>query len=335
MRNRWRRRTPAGHRSILGRLRSLPAAVIPLLVAVAVLGYVAGRSRSHDGSAEGLRTARSAHVLIRYPVGWKLVSGGVGVPGLSIVHPQLIVAGSPATRAGLIVGTLPPGELGPLPRPFLSRLLRLPQTAVVDLAEGQAYRYTQFSGPGLQEPLAVFVIPNPDGAPTALACYAPSLQSPYMRACEQTVSGVTVVGQSQPYQLTPQPGYAAQISSAIASLDHLRGSLKSELQPQVSAERAQLLTERLARGFAQAAAALSRVEPAPAAAQVQAALASSIARARDGYTSLASAAGGRDAPAYKVAQKRVLDAEADVDRTLQAFVLLGYGPALGQPAGAS
>ncbi|HLB21170.1 MAG TPA: hypothetical protein VK605_03630 [Solirubrobacteraceae bacterium] len=304
-------------------------------MAVAVLGYVAGHSRSHDGSAEALHTARGAHVLIKYPVGWKPVSSGVGVPGLAIAHTQLIVAGSPATRAGLIIGTLPAGELGPLPRRFLAHLLRLPQTAVVDLAEGQAYRYAQFSGPGLQEPLTVFVIPNPDGAPTALACYAPSPKSSYMRACEQAVSGVTVVGQSQAYQLTPQRGYAAQISSAIASLDRLRVSLKRELQPQVSAERAQQLTKRLAGGFAQAAAALSGVEPTPAAARVQAALASSIARTRDGYTSLANAAGERDASGYKVAQKRVLDAEADVDRTLQAFVLLGYGPALGQPAGAS
>jgi hypothetical protein len=274
-------------------------------------------------------------VLIKYPPGWKLVAGGVGVPGLALAHPRLIVAGSPATRAGLIIGTLPAGELGPLPSRFLSRLLRLPQTAVVDLAEGQAYRYAQFSGPGLQEPLTLFVIPNPDGAPTALACYAPSPNSAYMRACERAVSGVTVVGQPQAYQLTPQAGYAAQISSAIASLDRLRVSLKGELQPQVSAERAQQLTNRLADGFAQAAAALSRVEPAPAAAHVQTALASAISRTRDGYKSLASAAGERNASGYKFAQKRVLDTEADVDRALQAFVLLGYGPTLGAPVGAN
>ena len=335
MRRPWRSPTTTNHRSVLDRLLSLPPAVIPLFVAVAVLGYVAGHSRSRDGSPEALHTARSAHVLIKYPAGWKLVSGGVGVPGLAIAHPQLIVAGSPATRAGLIVGTLPAGELGPLPRRFLSRLLRPPQTAVVDLAEGQAYRYSNFSGPGLQEPLTVFVIPNPDGDPTALACYAPSPKSPYMRACQQAVSGVTVVGQSQASQLTPQPGYAAQISSAIASLDRLRVSLKRELQPQVSAERAQQLTRRLAGGFARAAAALAGLEPAPPAADVQAALLSAMARVRDGYTSLAAAAGEREAAAYELAQKRVLDAEAEVDRTLQAFVLLGYGPALGQPAGAS
>ena len=58
------------------------------------------------------------------------------------------------------------------------------------------------------------MIPNPGGDPTALACYAPSPTSPYMRACEGIVSGVTVVGQSQNFQLTPEAGYAAKIGAA-------------------------------------------------------------------------------------------------------------------------
>jgi hypothetical protein len=308
--------------------RHLPTAVIPLVVAVAVLGYVAGHSGSDGSSGGGGPTAESAHVLIEYPPGWKAVSGKASIPGLTIVHPRLISAGKPSARAGLIVGTMPAGELGPLPKSFVSRLQRLPQIAVVNLVEGQAYRYARFSGRGLDEPLTIFVIPNPGAEPTALACYAPSQASRDMLACEQAVSGVTIVGQPQVFQLTPEPGYATSVSTAIGALDRVRTSLKHELRPQVSAERAQQLATKLGEGFAASVEALARVEPAAAAEQVQKALLSAMQRARDGYHALAAAAAERSLTAYTSARKRIADAESDVDWALENFVLIGYSPAL-------
>jgi hypothetical protein len=324
---------PAPSRSMHYRPRSLPTAVVPVLVAVAVLGYVAGHSRSDDGSSQADRTVRSAHVLIEYPVGWRPISGGAQIPGLALTHAQLIVAGAAASHAGLIVGELPPGELGPLPRQFVSHLDRLPQTSVVDLVEGQAYRYAQFSGPGLQEPLTVFVIPNPDGDPTALACYAPTQASRYMAACEQAVAGVTVVDQSQIYQLTPEPGYAAKITAAIASLDRQRVSLKRELHPQITAERTEQLATQLGEGYAQAGDSLLRLEPSASAVGVQKALSAAMQRAREGYMALADAAAERSLSGYTAAQDRVTAAEADVDWALENFVLTGYSPALQVRAG--
>jgi hypothetical protein len=331
MRSPWRG-APARDHSAAYRPRSLPAAVIPLLVAVAVVGYVAGHAGSGGGSKQAQRTLQSAHVLIEYPQGWKPVSGQASIPGLTIAHPRLISAGKPSARAGLIVGTLPPAEPGPLPRQFVARLRRLPQIAVVNLIEGQAYRYAQFSGSGLREPLTVFVVPNPGGDPTALACYAPSQASPDMRACEQAVSGVTLVAQSQIYQLTPEAGYAASISTAIGTLDRLRVALKRELRPQVSAARAQQLAARLGDGFAAAASALSRVEPAASAVQVQKALTAAMQGARDGYRALAAAASEQSLAAYTAAQRRIAAAEGDVDWALENFVLIGYSPALRAPS---
>lgn len=330
-----RRGLPApSNRPTLYRPRSLPAAVIPLFVAVAVLGYAAGHLRSGNGADEAARTATSAHVLIEYPTGWKRSPGGARIPGLAIAHAQLIVVARPGADAGLIVGTLPAGELGPLPRRFVAGLKQLPQTAVVELVEGQAYRYTHFTGPGFAVPLTLFVIPNPGGDPTALACYAPSPASRYMRACEAIVSGVTVVGQSQIYQLTPEAGYAAKIGTATALLDRLRIALKRELRPQITAARARQLATRLADGFAKAAQSLAQLEPSPAAASLHKALESAMQRAREGYGALADAATERSPSGYAAAQKRISVAEAHVDRALESFVLLGYSPALGRaPAG--
>jgi hypothetical protein len=332
MRNRWRRSPVMRIRSMRHGQRSLPTAVIPLFVAVAILGYVAGHAHSGGESSEAPRTAKGAHVLIEYPAGWRPVASSTRIPGLAIAHPQLIVPRARHAGVGLIVGTLPAGELGPLPRPFVSRLRRLPQTAVVDLVEAQAYRYAQFSGPGLGEPLTVFVIPNPGGHPTALVCYAPAQAHQYMQQCEQAVSGVTVIGQSQVYQLAPEREYATKISASISPLDRLRVSLKRQLQPQVTAERARQLATQLAAGFAQAGASLSHLEAATAAVPLQSALSSSIRRARDGYAALAAAAGERSASGYTAAQKRISLAESDVDWALENFVLLGYSPALGGAA---
>jgi hypothetical protein len=320
------------NRPTLYRPRSLPVAVIPLFVAVAVLGYAAGHLRSGNGAGDAGRTATSAHVLIEYPVGWKRAAGGARIPGLAIAHAQLIVVARSEANAGLIVGTLPAGELGPLPKRFVAGLKQLPQTAVVELVEGQAYRYTHFTGPGFAVPLTLFVIPNPGGDPTALACYAPSPTSPYMRTCEGIVSGVTVVGQSQIFQLTPEAGYAAKIGAATELLDRLRVALKRELHPQISAARAQQLATELADGFAKAGESLSLLEPSPAVAPLQKALQSGMQRARDGYRALSQAAAERSLAAYTDAQTRISGAEADVDRSLQDFVLLGYGSSLQIPA---
>jgi hypothetical protein len=78
--------------------------------------------------------------------------------------------------------------------------------------------------------------------------------------------------------------------------------------------------------------ALSRVEPAEAAAQVQKGLTLAMQQARDGYRALAAAASERSLAAYTAAQRRIAGAEADVDWALENFVLIGYTPALRGPA---
>jgi hypothetical protein len=331
-RRRWRGRLRLRDRPPIYGRRSLPIAVVPFFVAAAILGYAAGHSHSKSVTGDAGRTAASSHVLLEYPPGWKPASGGAQIPNLTVASAQLLAPHGEAARAGLIVGTLAPSGLGPLPGAFVSALRRLPATAVVDLVETQAYRYQQLSVPGFSRALTIFVIPSAEGDSTALVCYAPSPASPYMHACEQTVSGVAVVGQAQSYQLTPEAAYAAKISAAVVALDRLRVALKSELRPQVTAEQAQQVATRLRGGFAAAGASLSKLEPTFAARRVQAALSSAIQRADAGYADLAQAAAERSVADYTAAQKRVSQAESDVDLALESFALIGYGPAFGGQA---
>lgn len=305
----------------------LPTVVVPLLVLVAILGYLAGHTSSKSASPVAARTARSGDVVFQYPIGWAPVSSGPSIPGLSLTQAARVAPRGQLPRAGLLVGSLPDGEAGPLPASFVTQLPRLPRIALVDLVEAQAYRYTRIGVRGFSPTLTLFVIPNAEGAWTALACYAPSASSPYMHACEQTVAAVTVAGQSQIYQLAPEPKYAAAISAAILTLDRLRVSLKRELHPQITATRAEQLARRLENGFAEAGTTLGALVPATPVAHAQEALAAAIQQARAGYGALAAAASELSVPAYETAQRRVSAAEASVDKALENFALLGYIPA--------
>jgi hypothetical protein len=307
---------------------ALPVLVVPVLVLVAVLGYLAGHKHSHAIASQRPHAVTTGNVVLNYPAGWHAVTQGVQISNLALARPSAIGPSGSVATAGLLIGTLPPGELAPLPRQFVTKLQRPPTTEIVDLLEIQAYRYAHLSVPGFAKSLTIFVIPNRGGAPTALVCFAPSASSAYMRACERSIAAVTVAGQLQGSQLTPDPTYAAQISAAIAALDGLRVSLKRELSPAVSAATAQRLARRLAGGYAVAADALAELEPSAEAAPVQAALAGAIARAHADYTALAGAAGEQDVTAYEAAQRKIASAEADVDEALESFALLGYGTAL-------
>src|ERR1700704_2202154 len=172
---------------------ALPVLVIPALIAVAMLGYLAGHTRSHATvPRQPPRTVTSGNVVLDYPAGWRAVAAVLHIPNLVIARPSAIAPSGNAASAGLLVGTLPPGELAPLPRQFVMKLQRPPTTEIVNLLEIEAYRYAHLSVPRFGRSLSIFVIPNRGGSPTALACYAPSASSRYMLACERSVAAATV-----------------------------------------------------------------------------------------------------------------------------------------------
>ncbi len=334
MRYTWRsaaRRPPRAYRARVG----LPTAVVPVLVVVAILGYIAGHSGSSGSSGEErTRKAKALDALIEYPPGWRLASAAPSVPGLALTRAQLLAPQANASVAGLIVGSLPANEAGPLPASFLERVRRQPQVAIVNLAEVQAYRYAQLSVRGYAQALTVFVVPGSAGASTALACYAAAPGSSYMRACERAVASVTIAGQPRTYPLSPEATYASAISAAIAQLDRSRAALRRELLPHVSTATAERLALRLSAAYGAARAAVTALEPGVASQRAQAALSAALGQAQSGYGALAKAAAQTDAPAYAAAQTRIAGAENAVDRALENFVLLGYSPALSSTSGA-
>jgi hypothetical protein len=303
------------------RLLVLPA--VALLVA-AVLGYLAGRGHARVLRREQTVTTPVGSALLDLPAHWRRASNAPAIPGLALGHQIALAPDADASHAGLLAGVLPAGQPSPLPRTFVAHMRALPATAVVGLQETQAYRYSGIAISGVTQSLTVYVVPNPGGDPTGLVCYAAPGKEADMQACQRAVATLTLAGQSQSYDLTPQPEYASGLSGLLTTLDARRGALRSQLAGHVSTGRAKQLAEGLAHAFAIAAATLSGLEPAVSAGPAQTALSSAILRARAAYQALANAAAQRDEGRFAAARSEVDEAETGVDAALENFSLLGF-----------
>jgi hypothetical protein len=309
-----------------GSIRSLPPVVVPLLVAVAICGYLAGDHRapaaSGAASAETTRIA-GAGILLEYPSTWQPAAGAPAIPGLAIARPLVLSPGGGSAHVGLLSGQLPAGQTSPLPDRFLGLMRGIPHAEVVDLLNVQAYRYSRLSLPGYDRILDLYVIPNLGGNPMALACYASTGFSTYLRQCAQIVATLTPVGQSS-YDLTPNAPYARRLGGLVGVLDAERLRLRHEMHRGAAPAAVGRLATALANRFATAGTSLAALEPPLVAGLAQAALAASILRGRDTYRALATAATAESVVSYDAARRQVDAAEAGVDAALESFALLGY-----------
>jgi hypothetical protein len=304
--------------------RPLPTTVVSLLVAAAIVGYLAGHSHSSGASGEKTLTVSAANVLLAYPSGWRRAAAVPEIPGLPMAHAVALAPHGDVAQAGLLAGELPGGEASPLPGPFVARLRQLPDTEVVGLVEIQAYKYAGLSVPGFDRNLTLYAIPNPGGDGTVLACYSSAAFSAYMRTCQQIVATLTLVGRSQLYELTPEPTYARQLSGLLGVLNAQRVAMRRELGARATPTTVARLAARLAEGFANAAASLSALEPPQATGQAQSTLSAALSHAREAYAALAAAAADESTARFALARRQVYEAEAGVDHALEGFALLGY-----------
>ncbi|MGA8365309.1 MAG: hypothetical protein WB709_12430 [Solirubrobacteraceae bacterium] len=302
-----------------------------VLLAVAIFGYLAGYHRAPVVPAavhrETTRTVSGASVLLEYPAGWQPSTAIPAIPGLPLAHPLSLVPGGDTTRAGLLSGQLPGGEPGPLPGRFLALLRGIPHTEVVNLIDGQAYRYSRLSLPGYDRAFDLYVILYAGKSPTALACYAAKASSEYLSQCEQIVAGLMPLGQSSTYDLTPDTGYASRLGTLIEGLNEQRLTLRREMRAHASPAAVGRFAATLADRFTAAAGSLATLEPPPVVGPTQTVLASSILRARDTYKTLAAASTAENQAGYDAALKQVSAAETGVDTALEGFALLGYSQA--------
>ncbi len=310
---------------------------IPMLLTVALLGYVVGAvsapSTSSIGRARvGTQSARmlaiSSPTVLAYPAasGWQATARAPQIPGLSIAQPLLLAPRGVTASTGLIAGRLTGGGPSPLPAQFFARMPQAPMGEVVDLMDSQAYRYRHVSAPGFHHTLTLYAIPNSTGT-TLLVCYAPAVMrsTREMRTCEQIAAQLTLQAEAQSYELlTPDTGYARLVAAAIGHADNMRRTLRLAMRSSVSPANLAALATRLAAGLAGAAESLSTLQPPPVAGWAHAALSTALWRTRDAYSVLAAAAHAGMPARYAAARVLVDHAEASLGSALGSFALIGY-----------
>jgi hypothetical protein len=312
------------------RRRSLPLIGVPLLVVVALAGYLLGHRHSPAPPSPAIgatsRIVSGADVLLEFPSSWQHTRSVPVIPGLVLTREIALAAAGTHEQAGLISGQLPAGEPSPLPAAFRQGLRGVPRTQLLNFVGGQAYKYSQLNIAGYPptQTLNLYVIPNPGNGPTAIGCYAAKAYAAILAECEQIIAKVTLVGASQ-FDLTPDANYAARLGGLIRSLDSERLALRRQMRASKTPVALAALARTLAAKLAAVATGLTPLEPPIAAGGAQAALGSAIIAAESAYRALGVIAKQERLSAYAPALARVERAEADVDVALESFALLGYG----------
>jgi hypothetical protein len=303
---------------------------MPLLLAVAVAGYMVGYRHAPTAPAAALgetsQIVSGANVLLEFPSSWQRTDAAPTVPGLQLTRELALAADGTHAQAGLISGQLPAGEPSPLPAVFREDLLGVPKTELLDFLGGQAYRYSglRIAGYPPTQTLNLYVIPNPGNGPTAIGCYAAKGYSTVLAECEQIVAKVTLVGQSQ-FDLTPDANYAQRLGALLRALDGERLQLRRRMHDSRSPVAIGALAKTLAAKLAATVAGLTPLEPPIAAGAAQAALASALLTAESAYQALGVSAAEERIGSYAPDLARVERAETGVDTALESFALLGYG----------
>ncbi len=308
-----------------------PAFAVPLLLAVAVLGYLTGMrhvsaTRSSAPAPAATQVAAGAEVALEYPVGWRREPAGPAIPGLVLSRPLWLGAdgGGAAATAGLEAGSLQGTPASPLPPAIRSRLRGLPRVEVVSLAALQALRYPDVRLTGYRQRLELYVVPSPATGEIVMACHAPASPAKLLEQCEQIVSSVSLAGQSTS-DVTPDPVYAHRLAALLSGLGTARRSDRARMSSAKDTRVLAVSAVSLASAFLHGAGLLARLEAPPVAGAAQVVLARAMISAAGAYSALAEAARARHASGYRVARARVTGAELGVDQALENFDLLGYG----------
>jgi hypothetical protein len=309
--------------------RRIPPVLAPVLVALAIFGYVVGSQHgsSHKSAQPPGRQqiASDKNVVLEYPPTWKRGTHAITVPGLTITNSLTLIPRANREGAGLVSGELPAGG-GPLPSDFMKRLSGLPSTEVINLLSEQVYRYSNIKLAGFGRSVILYVIPSATSGPTILVCYAESDTSPYLKQCEEIVATLSLVGEPSA-ELRPDNAYGTQLAVVLKRLDSDRRVLRQRMSLGEPPDQVAASATDLAGHFEQAKTSLDRIEPPAAASSTQALLVTAIDDARDAYDSLASAALDGNLVKYESARKEVEATESNVDLALESFALLGYGAA--------
>jgi hypothetical protein len=308
--------------------------MVPVLLAVAIVGYLLGASRPSTGprAPSTVLVARTAAVsdpvVLEYPSppSWPLASGAPRLPGLAIAQSLVLAPDGDAHEAGLIAGQIPAESSSPLPAAFLAHLREVPRAEVVSLLNTQAYRYGRLTPTGSDYQITLYAVPGVTGNIVTIACY--SVVSPkassYLKMCEGLAEELTLQVEGESEILPPNAGYARQVGEVLARVDKRRLGLRPAMSRQTSPATQVDAALQLADAFGEASRSLAAIQAPAATGWAQAAVSQGLSEADEAYVSLAAAVRADRMSNYKMARLHVYGVEASIAAALKRYALMGY-----------
>ncbi len=325
---RWRP-VLARRRGSMAKLKSFPSALtgagslltgLALFATVvgAVLGFAIARSGGSDVPRPASETRASSGLLeVALPAGWHQ---GAAPSAQPVALSDELVLRPPSAAAGTLLVGRATGDPAAVARGFVGTLPQASGPQPVVLGGARFNRYA--AGAATQPPQAlksVYVLPTTVGTVVGV-CLAGESGSSFNAGCERILGSLRV--RTWAPSATLPGGYAASLAAAINGLNAVRASVGAELAAARDARHEAIAATRLAAAHANAAAAILRLNPGPAA-RANAAVAAALRMTSESYASLAVAATHADARGYANATASLRQASATLKAAFQQLQAFG------------
>jgi hypothetical protein len=293
----------------------LAGAVVTTVLAV-VLGGWLGQRRPDDG-----REIARGPLTVVAPSTWRDVATTV-LPGVAIKDPLALVPRARPRAVTFVMGTVQGAPPTFLPRSLLRRMQNPPQSELVQLAHGVAYRYARVTPVGYERVMTLYVLPGPRGSALA-ACSASPTMTPSLVDCGR-VAQTLEARRLTVYDPRPDPRFASAVNGAFRVLRVGRKSWLGTLRKAKTARGQARAAIEIAVSYRTTAASIRRTRPPGVAAAATRHLAAALDAAGVGYTRLARAARHRDPTRYEKARTHIRTSESSVADALRELRDVGY-----------
>jgi serine/threonine protein kinase len=309
------RRAPARQ----GASPGLIAAGAVLVVALAVIGFLAGHSGSGDKQSDDAQRVAAGPLVVRPPSSWRPAGTAFALPGLRVQDETALAPGGSAAKGVFAVGMTNAKGATLLPPAFLKRMDKAPpRDDPVGLGDVDAYRYADLEVRGFGRRLTMYVAPTTKGVAT-LACAAPETTAAgFMPDCESAAATLELAS-GDGYPLGADPRYSDKLNATIKKLNAARTRNTRALRNANKAGGQATAAQNLAGAYRTAARTLAVTDVNPELAVKNARVVRALREVAASYQQLATAARTLNEGGYRSASKRVTSAEQDLRRALASL----------------
>jgi hypothetical protein len=289
-----------------------------LVVALAVIGFLAGHSGSGDEPSADTQRVAAGPLVVGPPSSWRPAGTAFALPGLRLEDRTALAPGGSAANGVFAVGMTNAKGATLLPPALLKRLDKAPpRDDPVGLGDVDAYRYEDLQVRGFDRRLTMYVAPTTEGVAT-LVCAAPKAAAAgFMPDCESAATTLELAS-GDAYPLGTDPDYSDKLNATIKKLNAARTRNTTALRKANKAAGQAAAAQKLAAAYRSAARTLAGTDVNPELAVKNARVVRALGEVAAAYQQLAAAARKLNERGYRTASKRVAAAERDLRRALAA-----------------